>query len=230
MMLRSDPKRPLIGITSDLMIRKDRPTSYLTMTYVHAVLRAGGIPVVLPPMEGDLDDLVDRFDAFILSGGDDPKTEPFGAPTHPESVLVLEARQAFETQLIEKLDQHPDIPVLGVCLGMQMLALCRGGELNQHLPETHTTHAAHWEHEHEILSADDTVLASGTVWSVHRQAVSDPGGLRVLASSEDGVIEAIDDPDRAFLLGIQWHPERTEDPNLGQAIFDRFVESALMTL
>ncbi len=225
-MTQSQSKRPLIAITSDLMIRKDRPTAYLTMTYAQAVHQAGGIPVILPPMPGNAADLIGHFDAFILSGGDDPTTESFGHPTHHASTPVIQARQAFETELIDELDNYRDVPVLGICLGMQMLALCRGGSLNQHLPETHQTHATHWDNEHEIESIDEGMLSSGAVWSGHRQAVADPANFRVLASSPDGVIEAIDDPSRAFLLAVQWHPERTTDSMLGQGLFDRLILAA----
>ncbi|PCI10148.1 hypothetical protein COB72_04480 [bacterium] len=219
--------RPLIAITSDLMIRKDRPTAYLTMTYAQAVHQAGGIPVILPPIPANATDLIGHFDAFILSGGDDPTTEPFGHPTHHKSTPVIEARQSFETQLIEQLDNHPDIPVLAICLGMQMLALCRGGTLNQHLPDTIATHALHWDNEHTIESTNKSILPSGTIWSGHRQAVSDPANFRVLATSPDGVIEAFDDPNRAFMLAVQWHPERTTDSKLGQGLFDRLIQAAL---
>ncbi len=224
--MSESPSRPLIAMTSDLMIRKDRPTAYLTMTYAQSVLDAGGMPVILPPSPGDVSDLIERFDGFMLTGGDDPRTEPFGHPTHEAAVPVLEDRQRFETQLIGELDKHPEIPVLGICLGMQMLALCRGGVLNQHLPETHETHAIHWDHEHEIISTHPELIASGTAWSGHRQAISEPGDLRVLAHAPDGVIEAVDDPNRKFTLGIQWHPERTADRELGQGLFDRLVQAA----
>ncbi|MBO6513647.1 MAG: gamma-glutamyl-gamma-aminobutyrate hydrolase family protein, partial [Phycisphaerales bacterium] len=140
--------RPLVAITSDLMIRKDRPTAYLTMTYAHAVHNAGGTPVILPPTTADpteVTNLISRFDAFILSGGDDPRTEPFGEPTHPSITPILPERQAFETELISQLHQNPDIPVLGICLGMQMLALCSGGSMNQYLPDTHDNHTDHWD-------------------------------------------------------------------------------------
>lgn len=225
-MTQSQSKRPLVAITSDLMIRKDRPTAYLTMTYAQAVHQAGGIPVILPPMPGNAVDLIGQFDAFILSGGDDPTTESFGHPTHQESTPVIEARQTFETELISELDNHPDVPVLGICLGMQMLALCRGGTINQHLPDTHSTHADHWDNEHDISSIDEGMLSSGTVWSGHRQAVADPANFRVLATSPDGVIEAFDDPNCAFMLAVQWHPERTTDPKLGQGLFDRLIQAA----
>ena len=220
------PHRPLIAITSDLMIRNERPTAFLTMTYADAVVRAGGVPVVLPPAQYQTSDLISRFDAFIFSGGDDPRTESFGQPSHPAITPVLPDRQSFEYQLLTQLADHPDIPVLGICLGMQMLALCHHGMLNQHLPDTHTAHADHWEHNHEIHTSHPSVVAAGQVYSKHRQAVSDPGDLRVVASSSDGVIEAIDCPDRRFTLGVQWHPERTKDHALGQSIFDQLITAA----
>jgi putative glutamine amidotransferase len=219
----SDHPRPLVAITSDLMIRNDRPTAFVTMTYINAVLHAGGTPVVLPPTPGSVTGLVERFDAFIFTGGDDPVTEPFNTPTHPAAVRVLPHRQQFETQLLKALADHPDIPVLGICLGMQMMGLVAGGTLNQHLPDTHPTHADHWEQPHTITSSDESILASGTVYSKHRQAMQDPGTMRKLATAHDDVIEAIDDPSRRFYLGVQWHPERTDHAPLGQSIFDDLV-------
>ncbi len=217
--------RPLIAITCDLMIRNERPTAFSTMTYTSAVLAAGGIPVLLPPTPDHIDDLAARFDALILTGGDDPATEPFGVPTHPAAVRVLEDRQQFETRLLQALTQHPDIPVLGICLGMQMMGLVAGGTLNQHLPDTHSSHSDHWEHTHKIHSFDDTILPSGSTYSKHRQALSDPGSLRTLATAHDQVIEAIDAPDRRFYLGVQWHPERTNHAPLGQQLIDRLVRA-----
>ena len=217
---------PLIAITSDLMVRNERPTAFSTMTYTRSVLAAGGVPVILPPTPDHTAQLIDRFDAFILTGGDDPVTEPFGTPTHPESIRVLPDRQSFETQLLNDLMSHPDIPVLGICLGMQMMGLIAGGILNQHLPDTHTTHADHWEHAHEIRSIDESIIPAGSTYSKHRQAMQTPGSLRALATAHDDVIEAIDDPDRRFYLGVQWHPERTENAPLGQHIIDKLVQAA----
>jgi len=218
--------RPLVAITADLMIRKNRPTAYSTMTYASAVTQAGGIPVILPPTDTDPHQLIARFDAFIFSGGDDPKTEPFGCPTHPSAVPVLDQRQLFETNLLSALDEHPQVPILAICLGMQMLALCNGGHLNQHLPDTHKSHELHWGHTHEIAASAQSTLDSGQVYSMHRQAIDDPGTLRVIATAPDGVIEAIDDPSRSFTLGVQWHPERTENPSLGSGLFDQLVNAA----
>lgn len=217
---------PLIAITADLMIRNERPTAFSTMTYAHAVLAAGGTPILLPPAPLDTGLLMDRFDGFILTGGDDPVTDPFGHPTHPESVRVLPERQRFETDLITALQDHPEKAALGICLGMQMMGLMAGGVLNQRLPETHASHADHWEGIHPICSHEESVLPSGETYSKHRQAMQDSGALRVVATAHDGVIEAIDDPERRFYLGVQWHPERTENGLLGQQIIDRFVDAA----
>ncbi|MGV6814114.1 MAG: gamma-glutamyl-gamma-aminobutyrate hydrolase family protein [Phycisphaerales bacterium] len=219
-------RKPLIAITPDMMIRKGYPTAYLTMTYANAVARAGGIPVVIPPIVESIPAILSRFDGFILSGGDDPATESFGQPTHPKSTKVIEPRQSFETNLIAELFDRPDIPVLAICLGMQMLALCRGGRLNQHIPETHPSHEQHWNQVHPIISSNSAILQSGPVWSSHRQVVEDAGGFEVIAHSDDGIIEAIHDPGRWFLLGVQWHPERTDDPDLGQGVFDRLIAAA----
>jgi len=220
--------QPLIAITSDLMIRKDHETAYLTMTYARAVHNAGGIPVILPPVSDNPDTisaLITRFDAFILSGGDDPKTEPFGVPSHQKITPVLDARQSFETKLIKELHSNPHIPALGICLGMQMLALTSGGSLNQYLPDTHPSHADHWKKQHPIISKNESILPSGTSFSAHHQAVDNPGAYQVLATAPDGIIEAIHDPAAKFRLGIQWHPERTDDQNLGQNLFEKLIDA-----
>ncbi len=225
---QSNNTRPLIAITSDLMIRKDRETAYLTMTYAQAVHNAGGLPVILPPTSSDpeqITDLIARFDAFILSGGDDPRTEPFGVPTHQSITPILPERQAFESELINQLHTNPEIPILGICLGMQMLALCSGGSMNQYLPDTHENHADHWDNTHPIHSLDETILQSGTVMSYHKQIITDPGRYQTLATAHDDIIEAIHDPDAKFRLAIQWHPERTNSPALGQALFDQLIQA-----
>src|SRR5690606_30123082 len=168
------------------------------------------------------------------TGGDDPDTEPFGEPTHPAARRIHPDRQRFETALLRALDQRREMPVLGICLGMQMMALAAGGRLNQHMPEDTPTHADHYDDRPHSLTrvCNGSVLweaapqGAGVVTSWHRQAVRDPGRLRIVARAPDGVIEAIDDPGRAFYLGVQWHPERTSDPGLGIELFRRLVAAA----
>lgn len=219
--------RPLIAVTADLIDRNGRDTAVSAMTYSDAVWAAGGLPVILPPVVESVEFLAGRFDGFVFTGGDDPKTEPFGQPTDPRVTPVFPRRQAFEAALLAHLrDDWPEKPLLGVCLGMQMLALTRGGRLNQYMPDTHPDAASHWDRDHAVVSADESVLASGTVHSRHKQAVEDAGPLRVLATAPDGTIEAVDDPRVPFCLGVQWHPERTADAPLGIALFERLVSAA----
>jgi putative glutamine amidotransferase len=216
--------RPLIAISPDLLDRNGQETIRCTSAYSRAVHAAGGIGVVVPPIHETIPDLLARFDGFLFTGGDDPKTESFGVPTHPETTPVHPHRQKFETELLSHLQcNRPQAPVLGVCLGMQMMALVEGGSLDQFMPETTETHAEHWEQSHVVRAVSGAEFPEGIVRSKHHQAVAETGAMRTLATAHDGVIEAIDDPSRTYFVGVQWHPERTDDPKMGQQIFDRFV-------
>lgn len=231
---------PLIAITTDLCSRNDRQTARVTTSYADRVLAAGGQPVLLaPPTRAHarpdperIDALVARFDGLILTGGDDPRTEPFGTPSHTQITPVFAERQAFESALIESMTRtRAELPFLGICLGMQMMTLHAGGTMYQYLPESHPgTHTNHWASEHDILpepSATSTpFVLRGSSHSHHKQAVDSPGSLEVLARAPDGVIEAVADPSRPFHLGVQWHPERTRSHDLGQRLFDELVSAA----
>jgi len=251
---RAGKAAPVIGITADLVepasadpARPSRPRATVAMAYCEMIARAGGVPVVLPPLPALAPEHVRRCDGFVLTGGDDPRTEPFGEPTHPKaSPLVHPRRQEYETALLRLLDAPAEAggagggPVLGVCLGMQMMALVAGGSLCQHLPDevpTADRHAGNSVHPvrlvgdapHPILvfgKAGEAGPGAGEVMSSHHQAVRSPGRLRVVAVADDGVIEAIDDPTRRFYLGVQWHPERTADEALGAGLFAKLVEAA----
>ncbi len=214
---------PTIGITVDN--RENTAASNIyesTIAYSRLVAQVGGVPVLLPHEPQLAKRYAALCDGFIFTGGVDPVTEPFGEPTHPAARPIDPRRQAFELALYAAVDEQPDKPVLGICLGMQLMALHRGGKLNQYLPDTLPTADAHKDRKrHGLVLADyDSVLrqlapqgrTAGridmTVVSHHQQAVADPGTLRVIAHSPDGVIEAIDDPTRPFYIGVQWHPER----------------------
>jgi len=213
-----------VGITCDLFDHNGIERAAAASAYARAVRTAGGLPVLLPPVPGTGRAHLAGLDALVLTGGDDPVTEPFGVPTHPAAVRVHPDRQAFETELLN--DAPAELPILGVCLGMQMMALIAGGALDQHLPDTTPTHADHDNADHEVRPAPDATFPAGVVRSKHHQAVSDPGRLEVLARAHDGVIEAVGDPIRPFRLGVQWHPERTDDQNLGQNLFGSLVAAA----
>lgn len=233
---------PLIAIAPDIAepapgrLRIECP-----LTYTRAVSRAGGLPLVLDPDEALIPDQLVAFDAFLLIGGDDPRTEPFGFPTHPAATTVHPTRQAYETTLIRALIDHPHIPVLAVCLGMQMLGLCAGLRLDQHMPDTLGPDAARLHRAEQGDTLHTVAPAPGNpaslphgetmVASRHRQRLLPPTSsptcrAAIAASAPDGTVEAITLPGHAFALGVQWHPERTPEPSLGHGLFVRFVHAA----
>jgi putative glutamine amidotransferase len=219
-----DNGRALIGISSDVLVCDGRERVGMYPAYAAAVTAAGGAPVLLTHELESIAAMVDRLDGFILTGGDDPAMEAFGAVTDSRVTLVDPRRQAFEVALLRALAEFkPDTPVLGVCLGMQMMALVSGGALDQYLPDTPGLAKGHWEKQHAVIGEDGWGFGSGPVLSRHKQAVAEPGSMRVVARAPDGLIEAIDDPARRFCLGVQWHPERTTDPSTGAAIFEALV-------
>ena len=222
--------RTLIGITTDVVdpgahkpLKAD-----CSLAYADAIAAAGAIPILLPPIPAMVASHLGICDGFVFSGGDDPRMEAFGVPTHPAAKPIHPRRQEYEFALLDLLrDRRPGVPVLGVCLGMQMMSLHADGSLDQHLPDTLPTAQQH-RGEHAIApeASGALHLRPGSVWSNHHQAMASPGRLSTIARSPDGVIEAVSDPRRPFYCGVQWHPERTRDPHLGQAIFIQLIDAA----
>jgi putative glutamine amidotransferase len=222
---------PVVGITTDLVVTDTgRLKLDCGLAYAERIAAAGGTPVLLPPMLESIPHYLGLCSALVFTGGDDPRTEPFGAPTHPLAKPMHPQRQAFEAALLRALgEQAPRTPVLGVCLGMQMMTLVAGGRLNQHLPDTLSSAADHRGTHDIIPQSGPSVslrLPRGSVLSNHHQALEHPGKLTVIALSHDGLIEGVADPARPFYIGVQWHPERTENPGLGQQLFDALVDAA----
>jgi putative glutamine amidotransferase len=236
-------KRPLIGVTVDNFQNNIASGKYESnVEYCQAVAEAGGLPLLLPQEVELASHYVELCEGIMLTGGDDARTEEFGVPAHPASRCIDPRRQQFELAILEALAKKPQRPALGVCLGMQMMAIHAGGRLNQHLPDTVPN--AVDEHQNNnrhpiafrvatsaMLNGPDgtpnfstEVLAKETVVSSHHQAVEDAGRLRVIATANDGIVEAVDDPDRPFYVGIQWHPERGKGL-LNLDLIKRFVEA-----
>ncbi len=221
-MSRLSPPHPRIGVTMNLVdgqcqIRDD---------YLRRIVDHGGMPVPLSPLtpQGGVSELIDGLDAVILTGGSDPDMSTFGVPTDPRAKVMDPRRQAFEIALLEYVAATgSNIPVLGICLGMQLLGLVHGGRLQQHLPDVLETAE---DHRDGALHPVTGPRYAGMVHSDHVQALETSGRLDVLAVSADGVIEAIIDPDRDFLIGVQWHPERTEDDAVGASLFEDLVAAA----
>jgi putative glutamine amidotransferase len=228
--------QPLIGITVSNAVSPSGAALYQsTVTYSGAVICGGGVPLLLAQEPALVERYAEVCAGVLFAGGDDVRMEAFGKTTHPEAVLMDSRRQAFDLALLAACDRYRDKPVLGICLGVQLMALHNGGDLCQHLPDVLGDDAAQLHrgyNEHAVtIERTDSVLAApgnaagapGLVRSAHHQAVTDPGRLRIVARAGDGVVEAIDDPERPFYLGVQWHPERGGEDELSLDLIARFV-------
>jgi gamma-glutamyl-gamma-aminobutyrate hydrolase PuuD len=225
--------RPLIGITSYAEeIRWGVWTEeavLIPLSYVRAVEHAGGRALVVPPSEDGLEETLGALDGLILSGGGDLDPNLYGAEAHPATDTPRPTRDQAELELLQAaLDR--DMPVLAVCRGSQVLNVARGGDLVQHLPDE----LGHERHKHEPGQFSDhgvrldpesrigTLLGEhAPVKSHHHQGYRRLGeGLREAAWADDGTVEALEDPDKRFAIGVLWHPEEGEDFALFRALVD----------
>lgn len=212
--------------------RPEREYLYSDLAYARSIEAAGGLAIHLPLQSGALaGDLLARVDALLLPGGDD------FAPDHsyPDDVqfeLADESQIAFDRALLAAALEL-DKPILGICYGMQLLAMDAGGALHHHVPTDVTGALEHGAgglgtQQHAIQIESGSRLAGWLeaneleVNSRHHQAVSDAGSLRVVARAADGVIEAIESTEGTPRFGVQWHPEALAGP-AGQGLLRRFV-------
>jgi putative glutamine amidotransferase len=225
-----DVYRPAIGITIPFTHASygvwDQPSAVLPAGYVTEVRRAGALALMAAPepeLVDDPDELLHRLDGLIVSGGVDVDPACYGAEPHPETKGCTPERDAFEIALIRRAAEL-DMPVLGICRGMQVLNVAFGGTLIQHLPDTfgHEDHRRvpgnFDEADHDVRLVPDSLAAAAagellhTTKSHHHQGVDEVGdGLIVTGTSAiDDLVEALELPDRRFVLGVQWHPEADE--------------------
>ena len=229
----SPPAPPLIGISTYLEPSArwgdwHLPAALLPAGYHRLVQRAGARAVLLPPDDDPkaAADTVARLDALVTAGGPDVDPACYGAPRAPESGPAYPERDAWELALTrEALVQG--VPLLGICRGMQILNVARGGTLVQHLPSTHAHRGAPGIFTtHPVQPVPGTLLATVLpgpvdVPTYHHQAVDRLGeGLVAGAhAAEDGTVEALELPGAdAFVLAVQWHPEAGEDLRLMSAL------------
>jgi putative glutamine amidotransferase len=232
-------RRPVIGITMD---HKDDGSAYmLTFDYARSIEAAGGLPFAIPYKTHPalIPQYVDLVDGVLFTGGNDLDPAAYGQDWHPKAQRIDPDRQQFEMALLAEVERRRT-PVLGVCLGSQVMNVYRGGSLVQFLPDQDRDGAL--EHRklnddarrHPVRIEPGTVLAEAigrpeiVANTRHKQAVATLGrGLRANAYAPDGVIEGIEDPTMPLFLAVQWHPEnlsRSQPEHL--APFKLLVERA----
>ena len=238
--------KPLIGITAQ---NREVNTSYgnepanpVVLTYSNAVLEAGGIPVLLPILNAEaVPGLLQRLDGVVLTGGGDVDPSRYGLSEHPTVYGVDRARDSFELALARQIADLKK-PVLAICRGLQVMNVALGGTLVVDIQTQidggfdHFQSGEDAKRAHQALRFDESCRMAGLfgtselkVNSLHHQAVAEPApGLRPVAWSEDGVVEAVEPEDGQWpMLGVQWHPEHlVESESAARSLFETLVEAA----
>jgi putative glutamine amidotransferase len=239
--------RPLIAVTTSEFRRPEdvvaRPQGEppklevaLATLYPEAIERAGGIPVIVPLLRPEaIAALLDRVDGICLPGGPDVQPSAYGEEPHPQLGPTEPRVDAVELALVRAADRR-NLPILGICRGMQLLNVARGGTLHQHLPDVVGDQLEHRQPEHGSVTTHRVETAphsrlratlggpSREVNSIHHQAIRTLGDdLTATAWAEDGTIEAVEDPGGRLVLGVQWHAEglRAHD-----ALFESLIAAA----
>ena len=202
----------------------DQSADLLPSEYAEAVVWAGGIPVLLPPTEpyGEAARaVVGRLDALVISGGADVDPDRYNSDAHPETARPRLDRDGWELALLDAA-AGTQIPVLGICRGMQVMAVHAGGGLDQHVPDV-VGHERHNPGADQYGTTAVKVLSGSRLAGLvgegvavschHHQSVHDHPGFTAVAWADDGLLEAIEDPSHPFRVAIQWHPEH--DPDVG---------------
>ena len=220
-----------------------KPPLYLiSQDYCKAIIDAGAIPVFIPPVGDEMiPGLFENLDGILFTGGVDIHPQEYGESQHPLLGDVDLERDKFEMKLFEYVWNRTDLPVLGVCRGLQLLNVALGGTLWQDLPSQRPSHVHHSQRDHRYKAVHPVKVDPDTrigkilpkviaVNSLHHQGVKDlAAGLKAAAWSPDGLVEAVEALDHPCRMAVQWHPEnlRANYPEF-HGLFQRFVEHAQM--
>jgi putative glutamine amidotransferase len=240
--------RPVIGICTTLEKARwsvwELDAALLPMNYVQAVQRAGGLALLLPPDEQlveDPEEVLSLIDGLILAGGADIDPGSYGAAPDLHTVDTVPERDRFEIALARGAIER-DLPLLGICRGMQLINVACGGTLIQHLPDRF----GHGEHrrvvgtfegaDHEVVLTEGSVAAAATGEPVHTTKSHHHQGVDCLGSGlvvsgvsafEDELTEAVEIPGKRFVLGVQWHPEADEASTVIASLVQAAARTAL---
>jgi putative glutamine amidotransferase len=238
--------QPIIALTTSGRHEKNFKTPHydayyhIPAPYVDAVRRAGGVPVLVPPGEPGWQDVLQRVDGIIVTGGSDIHPRNYaGNDQHPNLTETDAERDQSEIELVRHITATDQWPVLCICRGMQMLNVALGGSLYEHIPDMrpvdmHRGPDGGWALQQVNVkpgSRLEQIMGTTEVhtYSGHHQAAKTvAAGLQVTATSPDDVVEALEMPDHPWLVAVQWHPEvsAAQDPTQ-QALFDALVGAAV---
>lgn len=226
-------RAPVIGLSAYAVPARwgvwDTDAVLVPRAYVDAIAGAGGVPVLLPPLVGLIEPVLDRLDALVLIGGPDVDPARYGAERDANTQPAQPDRDAAELALLAAATAG-ELPVLAICRGLQILNIARGGTLHQHLPDVLGDHDGSpgpgVYGTHPIKVADGSRLAQALgrtaldgVPAYHHQGIDRlADGLVASAWTPDGLIEAVEDPALPFCVGVQWHPEVGQDMSLFRAL------------
>ncbi|MDQ7026657.1 MAG: gamma-glutamyl-gamma-aminobutyrate hydrolase family protein [Anaerolineae bacterium] len=235
---------PIIGLTTYGTTEAHTKTNYydshyaIPSDYVNAVRRAGGVPLLIPPGDGEWQQIVKAVDAVIFTGGTDIDPSQYKGDTeNPKVYPPDKMRDKTEIDFVRYLAQSKDKPVLCICRGMQVLNVALGGTMHPHIPDImdndmHRSADGWWTlHDCQVETDShlERIMGAKTVntYSGHHQAVKDVApNLQVVSKAADGIIEALTLPDHPFMLGVQWHPEKSAHNDITQQrLFDALVEA-----
>jgi gamma-glutamyl-gamma-aminobutyrate hydrolase PuuD len=223
--------RPLVGITTYVTPAVfgvwKQAAALVPLDYVRAVERAGGRPLLVPPLEEAVDETLDALDGLVFSGGSDLDPGLYGQEPHAETTGIVHERDGAELSLLTAALER-DLPVLAICRGSQVLNVALGGDLVQHLPDV-VGHEGHKQtpgafsvHGVELEPGSKLARVLGEqaeIRSHHHQGFARLGeGLRPVARDDDGNVEALELEERRFTVGVLWHPEAGEDLRLFESL------------
>jgi putative glutamine amidotransferase len=232
-------RQPVIGVVP--LWDEYRNSIWMIPGYMDGIIKAGGLPVILPFTDDEnvFNQAAALCDGFLLTGGQDVAPELYGEAKRYDNIITCKTRDRFETLLLDRAIRL-DVPVLGICRGLQFMNVSLGGTLYQDIPTELDTNIMHrqvegrYEHSHYVTVVGGTPLDKlfgaerVQVNSFHHQAIRELGvGLAVMARADDGIIEAVYGTDSCYMRGYQWHPELLYDTDgFATPLFEDFIKAA----